>query len=66
MPLIGYTTVKTFSATRYVERERLGERFTEWLEQHQQLEVVDVRVLQSSDPAYHCISILVFLKEQGK
>jgi hypothetical protein len=63
MPLAGYTVVKTITATRHDERERLGEKVTEWLAQHPQLEVVATRVLQSSDSTHHCSSIFLFLKE---
>lgn len=64
MPVAGYTHVKVFSATRYVERERLGEHLTEWLAANPQLEVVDTQVLQSSDAAYHCSSIVIFLRDR--
>lgn len=52
--------VKVFSATKAKEREILGERFTEWLGQHPDLEVVDTVVTQSSDQEFHCLTITVF------
>jgi hypothetical protein len=61
--LAGYTTVKTFVATRHEAREQLGETLTEWLVQHPQLEVVAQQVLQSSDSTHHCTTIVLFLKE---
>jgi len=63
--LAGYTTVKTFSATRHEMREKLGETVTEWLAQHPQLEVLSAEVLQTSDCAYHCHTLVIFLKERA-
>lgn len=63
MALAGFTIVKTFSATRHEMREQLGEKVTEWLAQHPQLEVVETQVLQTSDVAYHCHTLVIFLKE---
>jgi len=65
MAITGYTSVKVFSATRHVEREKLGEHVTEWLGANPRLEVVDTQVLQSSDTAYHCHTIILFLKEKS-
>lgn len=56
--------VKTFSATRAVDRERLGQEVEAWSRMNQHLEVVDVRTLQSSDKAYHCLSIVVLWKRK--
>lgn len=54
--------VKVFSATMAQERKGLGERVTEWLARHPGVEVVDKRVLQSSDSEYHCLSIVLFVR----
>jgi len=51
--------VKVFSATRAEERNRLGERLAEWTRIHPKLNILDVHVVQSSDNAYHCLSIVV-------
>lgn len=48
------------------ERELLGERITDWLSAHSHLEVVDRVVVQSSDDAFHCLSIVLFYSEQGR
>jgi hypothetical protein len=47
----------------FANRERLGEVVTQWLSEHPDLEVVDMTVRQSSDAAFHCISISVFYLE---
>jgi len=45
--------VKVFSATMAHQREHLGES-------HPQYKVTEVMVTQSSDSAFHCITITVF------
>jgi hypothetical protein len=52
--------VKVFSATKARERVGLGERLTEWMERHPEVEVVDKVVTQSSDHEFHCLTITVF------
>lgn len=64
MPIAGYTRVKVFSASRASERTTLGETITAWLAEHPDLEVVSKTVTQSSDSAFHAISVVVFLKER--
>jgi folate-dependent tRNA-U54 methylase TrmFO/GidA len=58
-----FNGVKVFSATMAQEREHLGEKVTEWLRKHPQMEIVDTVVTQSSDEAFHCIAITVFYNE---
>jgi hypothetical protein len=57
--------VKVFTATRAREREELGEAVTRWLAAHPDVEPVRTDVLQSSDAAYHCLSIVVFYRAVG-
>lgn len=52
--------VKVFSATLAKEREALGERVTDWLARNPDIKPVDRQVLQSSDEAFHCLTICVF------
>jgi hypothetical protein len=47
----------------FADRARLGERVTQWLAEHPELEIVDRKVTQSSDAAFHCITILLFYLE---
>lgn len=58
-----FNGVKVFSATMVAERERLGEKITEWLKAHPQIDVRDMVVTQSSDEAFHCLAITVFYWE---
>jgi hypothetical protein len=59
-PKNAFNGVKVFAATMFRDREHLGERVTQWLAEHQEFDVVDLKVTQSSDAAFHCITISVF------
>jgi hypothetical protein len=63
-PRSAFNGVKVFAATMFRDRECLGERVTQWLAEHPELDVVDMKVTQSSDAAFHCITISVFYLEQ--
>jgi hypothetical protein len=52
--------VKVFTATKAKEREGLGEVVTRWLAENPRTRVVDKIVTQSSDSAFHCLSITLF------
>ena len=52
--------VKVFSATMQPDRERLGEKIMGWLAAHPRVTVVDKVVCQSSDNAFHCLSVILF------
>ena len=54
--------VKVFSATKARERGRLGEEVTNWFTAHQDAEIVDKIVTQSSDSEFHCLTITLFYK----
>ena len=58
-----FNGVKIFSATMAQERDRLGDRITEWMREHQSCEIVDTVVTQSSDEAFHCLVITLFYNE---
>ncbi|MBU1240222.1 hypothetical protein KKF84_01580 [Myxococcota bacterium] len=55
-----FNGVKVFSATMAQEREALGDKVTTWLERHPDFEIHEIETKQSSDEAFHCITILVF------
>jgi hypothetical protein len=63
-PSLAFNGVKIFSATMFAGRERLGEIVTQWLAEHPDLIVVDIVVAQSSDAAFHCITISAFYFER--
>jgi hypothetical protein len=61
--------VKVFSATMVAQRQVLGEAVTQWLTEARRrpgFEIVDIMVRQSSDEAFHCITIVVFFREPKK
>ncbi len=59
-----FNGVKVFSATLARNREELGEKVTQWLQSHPDIEVIDMRVVQSSDREFHCISLVLFYNEE--
>ena len=61
-----FTGLKVFSTTLARDREALSERITGWLREHPQLEIVDREVRQSSDKAFHCLSILLYYRERDR
>ena len=62
-----FNGVKVFTATMVAQRQTLGETVTAWLEDARArrpgFQIVDIEVRQSSDNAFHCISIIVFFNE---
>ncbi len=56
----GYRAVKVFTATKALERERLGDAVTAWLAEYSEIQIVDTVVRQSSDQQFHCLTILIF------
>ena len=62
-----FNGVKVFAATMVAQRQMLGETVTAWLEDARArrpgFQLVDVVVRQSSDDAFHCISITIFFNE---
>jgi len=57
--------VKVFTSSLAHEREVLGERVTAWL-RAEKCDVVEIKVAQSSDSAYHCLTIMVFYRFTGR
>lgn len=55
--------IKVFSATMEKGRNLLGEQVSEWLARNGDLNVTEIRTLQSSDNAFHCVTIIVFAEE---
>ena len=60
-----FTGVKVFSATLARDREALGDQVTKWLKENQHIDVVDRVVMQSSDREFHCLSIILFYRENS-
>lgn len=47
----------------FAERDRLGDRVTDWIAANGHLRVTEMIVTQSSDAAFHCVAITVFYSE---
>jgi hypothetical protein len=60
---MAFNGVKVFSTTMQKDRDRLGDRVTEWLEANRKLRILESVVRQSSDSAFHCLSITLFYEE---
>lgn len=65
MAINAYTAVKVFTATKSHGREQLGEYMTKWLAANPGVEIVDTVTKQSSDEAFHCLSIILFYRQAG-
>jgi len=63
--MMNFTGMKIFSATMMRDREQLGERVSQWLSDNPNVEVVDKVVTQSSDDAFHCVSVSLFYREKN-
>lgn len=53
-----------FSASKHVDREKMGADVTNWRQRNPALQIVEVRTLQSSDNEFHCVTIIVFYKNK--
>ena len=62
---VPFNGVKVFAATVFDERARLGDRITEWIAANPRRTVTEIVVTQSSDCAYHCLTITVLFSEPG-
>jgi hypothetical protein len=60
--MLNYESAKVFSATKFKDREALGDRLTEWL-QTNHVEIVNTVVSQSSDSEFHCLTITLFYRK---
>jgi hypothetical protein len=61
-----FNGVKIFSATMFADRGQLGDRITTWIASGPQRKLTDIVVTQSSDAAFHCITISIFYHEAAR
>jgi hypothetical protein len=57
--------LRVFSATKARDRDVLGDIVTDWIRAHPECEVIDKLVLQSSDRAFHCLTIVLVFRNNG-
>jgi hypothetical protein len=62
---LDFTGVKVFSTTLARDREQMGENITKWINDNQNVEIVDRIVTQSSDKEFHCLTITLFYKPKS-
>ena len=58
--MVEFQGAKIFTATKAKERELLGTRITDWIEENPDFKIKDTKVLQSSDNEFHCLTIVIF------
>ena len=66
MTVTNFTGMKVFSTTLARDREQMGETITRWLHDHEQYEILDKVVTQSSDKEFHCLTITFFYRERPR
>lgn len=55
--------VKIFSATKQKDRDEIGNNATRWIKENRdRIEIVDKTITQSSDNAYHCLTVALFYR----
>jgi hypothetical protein len=60
MPVQPINLVKVFSATKSRDREKLGDRVSDWLAANPTVQIVRTSVTQSSDAGFHCLTFVLF------
>jgi hypothetical protein len=51
--------IKVFSVTKARDRDELGQRVTNWIAAHPELQILRTFVNQTSDSAFHCLSMVL-------
>lgn len=54
--------IKVFSGSTFADRSTLGDKATDWIREHPEYMLVEAEVKQSSDHAYHCITLVLFYR----
>jgi len=63
--MVKFDGLQVFSATMHQDRAVLGEKVTAWIaDNSNRLDVTGIEVYQSSDSAFHCLTIIVFYKRK--
>ncbi len=59
-----FTGLKVFSATKAREREEISDRINDWIGANRNVDIVGYEVRQSSDNAFHCLTIILIYKHK--
>jgi hypothetical protein len=60
-----FSGAKVFFATKARDRDCLGEKITDWIRANPAYRIVSKTVTQSSDSAFHCITITLFYQQES-
>lgn len=60
-----FNGVRVFSTTMHKDHDAMGGEITRWLADNDDIEIVDKVVTQSSDNAYHCLTITLFYNRRA-
>ena len=63
--MVAFEGVEVFSATMARQREEIGAVITKWMRENKDKEIFSTEIRQSSDPAYHCLTFVLFYKARG-
>lgn len=55
--------VQMFTASKPRDRDQLGETISAWMSRNRHLEIVDWVITQSSDNAFHCVTMSLFWRK---
>ena len=59
-----FSGAKVFFATKARDRDTLGEKITEWIRANPANRIVSKHVTQSSDSAFHFITVTLFYQQE--
>lgn len=57
-----FTGVRIFTSTLSAARAQLGDEVTRWIDANPQFQTTEIVQTQSSDRAYHCLTLTVFYR----
>lgn len=53
-----------FSETKHTDRHNMSEEVTAWRQRNASATITDIRTMQSSDNAFHCVTVIIFYKNK--
>lgn len=65
-PHVAFDSVRVFTSSMHHVRAVLGDHVSGWIAEHPHDRVTEIAVMQSSDSAYHCYSIIVFYRANDR
>ena len=59
-----FTGVRIFTSTLSAARAQLGDEVTRWIDANPQFQTTEIVQTQSSDRAYHCLTLTLFYRNR--